>query len=86
MPWEMVAGIDVENVDRKNKNVNNAFYEKMKKPLKHWIKHIVDKLRKLIKPNEKFPSKITILICTTTFEGYALHERTFYNGYVKALT
>ena len=31
-------------------------------------KNVVDKLRKLIKPNEKFPNKITVLICMT-FEG-----------------
>ena len=41
-------------------------------------KNVVDKLTKLIKPNEKFPSKTTVLICTKTFEGYmALHERIF---------
>ena len=34
------------------------------------IKKFVDKLTKLIKSNEKFRSKITVLICMTTFEGY----------------
>jgi len=35
-------------------------------------KNVVYKLTKLIKPSEKFPSKITVLglICMTTFEGY----------------
>jgi len=28
------------------------------------------KLPKLVKPNEKFPSKIIALMCMTTFEGY----------------
>ena len=54
----------------KNKNVKNAFYEKIRNFEKRWIKNVVDKLTKLIKPNEKFPSKITVLICMTTCEGY----------------
>jgi len=33
------------------------------------VKNVVDKLTKLIKPYEKFLSKITVLICTTTFKG-----------------
>jgi len=33
-------------------------------------KNVVGKLIKLIKPNDKFPSKITVLTCMTTFEGY----------------
>ena len=37
---------------------------------KRLIKNVVDKLTKLIKTNEKFPSKIIVLICMTTFEGY----------------
>ena len=32
--------------------------------------NVVDKLTKLIKPNEKFRRKITVLIYMTTFEGY----------------
>ena len=44
--------------------------KKIKNVKKRWIKNVVDKLTKLIKPNEKFFSKITILICMTTFEGY----------------
>jgi len=34
------------------------------------IKNMVDQFTKLIIPNEKFPSKITVLIFVTTFEGY----------------
>jgi len=33
-------------------------------------KNVVDKLTKLIKPNEKFLRKITVLICMKIFEGY----------------
>jgi len=43
------------------KNIKNAFF--MKK-IKKTLKNVVDKLIKLIKPNEKFPSKITVLICS----------------------
>jgi len=32
-------------------------------------KQVVNKLTKLMKP-KNFPSKITVLMCTTTFEGY----------------
>jgi len=32
------------------------------------MKNVVDKLTNLIP--KKFPSKITVLICMTTFEGY----------------
>jgi len=45
--------------------------KKIKNVKKCWIKNVVDKLTKLIKPNEKFPSNITVLICMTTFEGYS---------------
>jgi len=34
------------------------------------MKSVVDELTKLIKSNEKFLSKISVLICMTTFEGY----------------
>ena len=44
--------------------------KKIKNVKKRSIKNVVDKLTKLIKPNEKFPSKITVLICMPTFEGY----------------
>jgi len=40
-------------------------------------KNIADKLAKLIKPNEKFPSEITVLICITTFEGYGCSWENF---------
>ena len=33
-------------------------------------KKVVDKLTKLIKLNEKFPSKKTVLICITAFGCY----------------
>jgi len=44
--------------------------EKIKKREKMLNKNVVDKFKKLLKPNEKIPSKTTVLICTTTFEGY----------------
>jgi len=53
------------------------------------VKKTLNKLTKLtnfIKPNEKFPSKVTVLICITMFEGYiALHERFFYCCHVKTI-
>jgi len=33
-------------------------------------KNVADKLTKFIKPNEKFSSKIAVVISITTFEGY----------------
>ena len=42
----------------------------MKNVKKRWIKNVVDILTKLIKPNEKFYSKIIVFICMKTFEGY----------------
>jgi len=45
-----------------------------------------DFVDKLIKPNEKLLSKITVLTCITTFESYtALHERIFYSCHVKSI-
>jgi len=53
------------------KHVKNTFFmKKIKNVKKRWIKNVVDKLTKLIKPNEKFFSKITVLICMITSEGY----------------
>ena len=50
----------------------------MKNVKNRWIKNGVDKLTKVIKPNEKFPNKITVLICMTAFEGYSSSwERVF---------
>ena len=52
------------------KNVKNRVFMNLKKSLKMLNKKVVDKLTKLIKPNEKFASKITVLTCMTTFDGY----------------
>jgi len=61
--------------------------KKIKNVKKRCIKNVVDKLTKLIKPSQKFSSKITFLICMTTFEGYtALHDRIFYSCHVKSIT
>ena len=40
-------------------------------------KNVVDKLTKLMKPNEKFLGKITVFICMTSFEGYGSIMREF---------
>jgi len=45
---------------------------------KRWIKNVVNKLTKLIKPNEKFSSKITVLVCMKTFEGYGSFWENFF--------
>jgi len=43
-----------------------------------------DKLPRLFKPNEKFPSKkMTILKCMTTFEGYGSSWETFIAAMLK---
>jgi len=39
-----------------------------------------------MKPNEKFPSKIALLICMTTFEGYGSSWQNFYSCRVKSIT
>jgi len=44
--------------------------KEIKNVKKRWIKNVVDKLTKLIKPNKKFISKITVLTCMTKFEVY----------------
>ena len=56
-----------------------AFIKNIKNMKKRWIKD-VDKLAKLIKANEKFSSKITVLVCMTTFEATALHKRIFFTA------
>jgi len=48
----LFATIDVKNVEPRNKNVMR-FYEKNKNDKKSWIKNVVDKLKKLFKPNAK---------------------------------
>jgi len=35
-----------------------------------------------MKPNEKFSSKMTVLICMTTFEGYGTSSENFYSCHV----
>jgi len=53
------------------KNVKKrAFMKKIKKTLTTLNKNVFDKLTKLINRSEKISSKITVLICMTTFEGY----------------
>jgi len=50
-------------------------------------KNVVDKLTQLIKRNEKFPSKITVLICRTMFEGYGCSWENFcFSCHVKSIT
>jgi len=47
--------------------------KRIKKLQKALNKNIVDKLTKLIKPNEKFPQSLdanTVLMCMSTFEDY----------------
>jgi len=40
-----------------------------------------------MKPNEKFLSKITVLICITTIEGYGTAwAENFYSCHVKSIT
>ena len=51
-----------KNVDPKNKkNVKRIFKKKIKKTLKTLNKKVQMK---------KFLSKVTVLVCSTTFEGY----------------
>jgi len=50
------------------------------------MKNVVDRLTKLIKSNERFPSEITVLIFMATFEATAFHERIFYCCHVKSIT
>jgi len=52
--------------------------KKIKNVKKRRIKNVVYKLTTLIKSNEKLPSKIIVLICMTTFEGYGLLMRDFF--------
>jgi len=52
--------------------------KKIKNVKKRWIKNIVEKSMKLIKPNEKFHSEITVLICMTTFDGYGSSWENFF--------
>ena len=69
--------IDVKKLTPRIKNVKNVFFMKKNKKnvKKRWIKNVLDKLTKLIKPNEKFQSKITVLICMTTFQVYCFFVR-----------
>jgi len=47
---------------RIKRNVENAFFIEKIKKLENLNKKVVDKLKKIIKPNLKFPSNITVLI------------------------
>jgi len=49
-------------------------------------KNVVDKWIKLIKPNEKFLSKIAVLICRTTYEGYGSSWENFYSCHAKSIS
>jgi len=58
------------------------------KNVKKLDKNVVDKLKELIKPNEKFAckSRPTVLICMTTFEGYGFSCENLYSCHVKSIT
>ena len=50
------------------------------------IKNVVDKLKNFIKQNERFPCKITVLMCMTTFQGYGSSCENFYSCHFKSIT
>ena len=49
--------------------------KKIKNVKKRWIRNVVGKLTNLIKPNEKFPGKITVLNMHDNFWGLRLFMR-----------
>ena len=56
----IVIRLHLEKIDPKNQK--RAFIET--------LKNILDKCKKLFKPNGELSSKITVLMCVTTFETY----------------
>src|SRR6218665_662504 len=65
--------------------INHIFFIK-KNVKKRLIKNVVDKYRKYSNQIKKFSSKITVLVCTTSFESYgssSLHQRISYSCHVK---
>ena len=58
-----------ERWPQNNKNGKNAFFIKTIHTLKQLIKNVVNKYKKLCKPNEKNVSQITVLVCMITIES-----------------